>query len=95
MSASNSQRKCLRFRVRGKVQGVWFRESTRREAEVLGLSGYAANLDDGSVEVVAAGGDAELDKLAAWLRIGPPLARVDQLTSEQIADPGKRGFFTR
>jgi len=83
------------FRVRGKVQGVWFRESTRREAEILGLCGYAANLEDGSVEVVAAGGDAELDKIAAWLRHGPPLARVEQLTSEEIADSGLTGFFTR
>jgi acylphosphatase len=85
----------MRFIIRGKVQGVWFRESTRREAETLGLSGYAANLEDGSVEVVAAGGDAELDKLAAWLRHGPTLARVEQLSSEEIGDPGKSGFFTR
>jgi acylphosphatase len=85
----------MRFLIRGKVQGVWFRESTRREAEILGLSGYAANLKDGSVEVVAAGGDAELDKLAAWLLHGPSLACVEQLSSEEIADPGKSGFFTR
>jgi len=95
MMTANQRRKCLRFRIRGKVQGVWFRESTRREAEILGLSGYAANLEDGSVEVVAAGGDAELDKLADWLRQGPPLARVEQLTSEEIADNGKTGFSTR
>jgi len=92
---ASNHRKCLRFRIRGRVQGVWFRESTRREAEILGLSGYAANLEDGSVEVVAAGGEAELDRLAAWLRHGPPLARVEQLTSEEIADNGKIGFSTR
>ena len=92
---SAGRKKCMRFRIRGKVQGVWFRESTRREAEILGLSGYAANLEDGSVEVVAAGDDAELDKLAAWLRHGPPLARVEQLSSEEIANPGESGFFTR
>lgn len=92
---SGGRRKCMRFRIRGKVQGVWFRESTRREAEILGLSGYAANLEDGSVEVVAAGGDTELDKLAAWLRRGPPLARVEQLSWEEIANPGESGFFTR
>lgn len=92
---SDEQRKCMRFRISGRVQGVWFRESTRREAEMLGLRGYAANLEDGSVEVVAAGGGAELDKLAAWLRHGPSLARVEQLSSEEIADPLNSGFVTR
>jgi len=89
------QRKCLRFCVRGKVQGVWFRESTRREAERLGLEGHAHNLKDGSVEVVAAGGAAELASLATWLRHGPALARVEQLNSEEIPDPGVSGFSTR
>jgi len=89
------ERKCVQFRVWGKVQGVWFRESTRRQAEMLGLSGYAANLEDGSVEVVVAGGEAELERMAAWLRHGPPLARVEQLLSEEIADSGLSGFSTR
>jgi len=86
---------CRRFRVWGKVQGVWFRESTRREAEVLGLSGHAVNLADGSVEVVAAGGAAEVDKLAAWLHRGPPLARVEKVSEKDIPDPGLGGFSTR
>ncbi len=68
-----------RWRVSGRVQGVWFRESTRRQAEPLGLSGHAVNLDDGSVEVLALGPADALDQLEAWLRRGPPLARVDQL----------------
>ena len=85
----------MQFRIWGKVQGVWFRESTRRQAEMLGLSGYAANLRDGSVEVVVVGGDAELERMAAWLRHGPPMARVEQLISEEIADSGLSGFVTR
>lgn len=86
---------CRRFLIRGKVQGVWFRESARRQAELLGLQGHALNLDDGSVEVVAAGGAAELDRFAAWLQRGPPLARVEHVSTEEMPDPGLRGFSTR
>lgn len=94
-SGSQPGRVCRRFRVRGKVQGVWFRESTRRQAEILELHGHAVNLEDGTVEVVASGGAAELEKLAAWLKHGPPLARVEQVSQEDIPDPGVRGFTTR
>lgn len=68
-----------RFVVSGKVQGVWFRASTRERALLLGLRGHAQNMADGRVEVLAVGDDAALDQLAAWLRQGPPLARVDEL----------------
>jgi acylphosphatase len=68
-----------RFLVAGKVQGVWFRASTREEALRLGLRGYARNLDDGRVEVLATGAAGAIDALAEWLQHGPPLARVDQL----------------
>ena len=88
-------RKCMRFHIRGKVQGVWFRESTRREAERLGLEGYALNLKDGRVEIVAEGGADELDKLAAWLQLGPPMARVEHVSSEEISALGMSGFSIR
>ena len=65
------------FIVRGKVQGVWFRASTRAQAERLGLRGHARNLADGSVEVIAAGGADAINALERWLHVGPPLARVD------------------
>jgi len=68
-----------RFIVSGKVQGVWFRASTRDQACALGLRGHARNLPDGRVEVFAAGDAAAIDRLAAWLRQGPPLARVEEL----------------
>lgn len=87
-------RQCRRFLVWGKVQGVCFRESTRREAERLGIAGSATNLSDGSVEVVAVGMQADLMVLADWLRRGPPNARVDQVTEEMIEDPGIKGFST-
>ena len=55
---------------------MWFRDSTRREAERLGISGYAKNLPSGDVEVLASGTDAALDAFALWLDDGPPLAKV-------------------
>jgi acylphosphatase len=65
-----------RFLVTGKVQGVYFRHSTRMEAERLGIRGVARNLPDGSVEVIARGPRAAIEKLHEWLRRGPPMARV-------------------
>jgi len=65
-----------RFLVTGKVQGVFFRASTVRIAEQLGLRGYARNLPDGRVEVLALGEPRSVANLAEWLRKGPPLASV-------------------
>jgi acylphosphatase len=76
------------------VQGVWFRESTRREAVRRQLTGQAVNLPDGRVEVTAAGLDADLDALAAWLQQGPPMARVEQVFEEPVEDTGFSGFTT-
>ncbi len=73
-----SPRECRLFRIEGRVQGVWFRESTRREAESLGITGYAKNMQDGSVEVLACGDPGPLDVLSKWLEEGPPMARVSR-----------------
>ncbi len=86
---------CRRFLVSGKVQGVWFRESTRREAVRLGLNGSASNLPDGRVEVVAVGSAKDIDQLSVWLRHGPAMARVDKVVEETIDDPGLSGFTIR
>ena len=67
------------FTVHGRVQGVWFRDSTRREAERLGITGYAINLPNGTVEVLACGGSDALNELATWLLAGPPLASVTKV----------------
>lgn len=83
-----------RFFVSGRVQGVFFRASTREEALRLKLSGYATNLRDGRVEVFAEGDDAALDRLEHWLRRGPPLARVEALRREAAAPEGRDGFAT-
>jgi acylphosphatase len=73
----------LRAIVHGHVQGVFFREDTRRRGETLGLKGLARNLPDGtSVEVVAEGKKEDLRALADFLRTGPPAARVDRVETE-------------
>lgn len=68
-----------RFRITGKVQGVYFRHSTRLEAERLGVTGHARNLPDGSVEVLAHGAPAAVEELRQWLHRGPKMARVEQV----------------
>jgi len=72
-------KECRLFRIEGRVQGVWFRESTRREAEPLGVTGYAKNMPDGSVQILACGEPGALDHLAEWLKQGPPMARVEEV----------------
>ena len=83
-----------RFLVSGRVQGVFFRASTRNEAERLGLAGTARNLDDGRVEVIASGTDEALSALERWLWQGPPSARVDEVTRESVAERDFEGFGT-
>lgn len=71
---------CVIARVYGRVQGVGFRYSTQYEANRLGLTGYARNLDDGSVEVVACGENEKVEQLLAWLKAGGPRsARVEKV----------------
>jgi acylphosphatase len=70
---------CYRFIVTGRVQGVYFRQSTADQARQLGLDGWVKNLPDGRVEGVASGADAALSALKTWLGRGPSAARVDDL----------------
>jgi acylphosphatase len=84
----------VRFVVSGRVQGVFFRASTRAEALRLGLAGSARNLADGSVEVIASGSDEALNELERWLWQGPPAAHVERVTRESIADSPNDGFRT-
>ncbi|MCG8463297.1 MAG: acylphosphatase [Xanthomonadales bacterium] len=83
-----------RFQVFGKVQGVWFRESTRRQALRLAIDGHAINLSDGSVEVVAKGSGDQLDQLHQWLLQGPPLAEVSRVEHHDYNEPIGAGFVT-
>jgi acylphosphatase len=72
--------------VHGRVQGVWFRDSTRREAERLRISGRAINLPNGNVEVLAYGRSEALAELEKWLHKGPPMARVTDVASEECPE---------
>lgn len=75
---------CKLCLVSGKVQGVFYRASTRNEARRLGLAGYARNLEDGRVEVLACGSVEDVERLVAWLRKGPPLARVENVEVREV-----------
>lgn len=81
-----------RYWVTGRVQGVWFRASTQERAAGLGLDGWVRNLADGRVEVLASGTEGQLERLEAFLREGPPGARVDLLEDEAAKPPEGRGF---
>lgn len=75
---------CLHAFISGRVQGVWFRQSTADKALAYGLNGWVRNLEDGRVELMAQGGENGLMQLEAWLSIGPELATVAEVKSEWI-----------
>jgi acylphosphatase len=86
----------MRAVVRGEVQGVGFRWSVQRQAGELGLTGYAENLPDGSVQVEAEGDPDRLDQLEAYLRQGPRWAEVESLDVQRAPATGEfRGFSAR
>lgn len=70
--------------VSGKVQGVWFRANTQKEAQQLGLTGWVRNLGDGRVELMASGTRDQIGALKAWLRRGPELAEVTDMECQEI-----------
>ena len=80
--------------VHGRVQGVFFRDSTRSEAQRLGLSGWVRNNPDGTVEVEAVGARPALEELHDWLGLGPPAARVDRVDADwgEAEGSGTGGF---
>jgi acylphosphatase len=84
----------LRVVVRGRVQGVFFRDFVRRWAYQLKLSGYARNMADGAVVVVAEGEKAGLEKLLAHLKEGPPAARIDDVAEEWGEAKGEFSEFS-
>jgi acylphosphatase len=87
-------RSCRRFVVTGRVQGVFFRASTRDVAVELSLTGYAKNLPDGSVEVLACGRTDAVDKLAVWLLDGPRMATVTNIRAESLTYQDIGAFST-
>lgn len=83
-------RRCVR--VRGLVQGVWFRDSTRIEARRHGVDGWVRNCHDGSVEAVFEGPPEAVAALVAWCGRGPPAARVENVECHEEAPENLRGF---
>lgn len=86
----------VRVLVSGRVQGVYFRAFTRKKAVQLGINGYARNLADGQVEIVAEAEEAILEKFIRWCHKGPITARVDQvIVTSLVIDEGFTGFDIR
>jgi len=77
--------------VRGLVQGVFFRDTCRRTAAMLGVTGWVRNRRDGAVEAVFEGADAQVQAMVDWCRSGPPMAQVERIES-QVEPP--EGFAT-
>jgi acylphosphatase len=79
--------------VSGRVQGVWFRGACAEQARALGVAGWARNLPDGSVEVVAEGDAAGVGALERWCHRGPPSAEVSAVTGTDQAPEDLTGFY--
>ena len=82
-------------RVSGRVQNVTYRDSTREQAERLGVAGWVRNLPDGSVEAALEAREAVIDELLGWMRDGPLLARVDELVVTGAPPEGDTTFEVR
>jgi acylphosphatase len=79
---------CRRCFVSGRVQGVFYRATCVRKAESMGLRGYARNLSDGRVEVLACGDEAAVNEMLSWLWEGSPASKVTDVATEH-ADPAE------
>jgi acylphosphatase len=84
-----------RFLVQGRVQGVGYRYFVLRQAEALGVAGYARNRADGTVEVVAEASEETLRDFESRLREGPSFSRVEGLERAAITPRGDQGFHIR
>ncbi|HEY9678993.1 MAG TPA: acylphosphatase [Drouetiella sp.] len=80
--------------IKGRVQGVFYRVSTRDKASALGLAGWVRNLSDGSVEACALGDQQAIDELISWCKEGPPHAAVTSVDVEWLDHDGtsRNGF---
>ena len=81
--------------VHGRVQGVFFRDSTRRRAEAAGVAGWVANRPDGTVEAVLEGDADAVEALVGWLHDGPRGADVERVKVEEGEPEGLTGFDVR
>src|SRR4051794_8804027 len=84
---------CAQLRIQGKVQGVFFRESARREAQQRALTGWVRNLPTGEVEARVEGPREEVESFIAWCRRGPPAAKVETVSTSFCAAMGELTHF--
>ena len=91
-NASGTDERAVRVRIGGRVQGVWFRAWTAREATVRGLSGWVRNREDGTVEALFCGNPSNVEAMLAACRDGPPQARVTDIVTAPAGAPGLPGF---
>jgi acylphosphatase len=82
-------------RIRGRVQGVFFRAEARARAESLGLAGWIRNAEDGCVEAVFEGDEERVSSMVDWCRRGPSGARVEGVEVEPDEPTGETGFSVR
>ncbi len=75
---------CVYCVVSGRVQGVYYRSSTEKVAQKIGITGWVRNMPNGDVEVTACGDEEQIQELVGWMRQGPSLAKVDSLVQESI-----------
>ncbi|RJP39108.1 MAG: acylphosphatase [Desulfobacteraceae bacterium] len=87
-------RKKIRVIIEGRVQGVCFRMETQHAARRIGVTGWARNRRDGSVEAVFEGAPEKVEEMLAWCRKGPPLARVDDVAVRDADDQESFTDFT-
>jgi acylphosphatase len=85
----------VHVRVRGRVQGVFFRAEARDRAAALGVAGWIRNAGDGTVEAVFEGPDEQVESLLAWCGRGPAGARVDEVEAAREEPVGEVGFQVR
>ena len=84
-------RKTIHAIIKGRVQGVYFRDFTRQEAQRLGLGGWVRNLRDGTVEALITGESGKVDQMAAWLHRGSPMSLVSEV---KITDRAENEIFS-
>lgn len=83
----------IELKIIGKVQGVWYRQSTQKFASDNRITGIVQNMIDGSVRVVASGSKEQLNKLQNWCKQGPPMAKVDSVISKHLPFQSFEKFF--
>ncbi len=83
---------CKKCIVSGRVQGVWYRDTTRQKAKELSVNGHALNLPNGNVEVIACGTETAVNQLAKWLWTGSPMSNVTDVRCEDIEPLKTNGF---